>query len=83
MIPTSQDQGVPAPPVRLRLVLALVRILAGRRGRAALTWHAGGFRYELTATRSGGVGVSVDSDPTVRDRDAITDRVRDALVVQP
>jgi hypothetical protein len=61
----TQDAAVTEPTVRLRLVLALLRILAGRRGRAGVTWHGAGFTYLLTVVREDGDDqlVGVDSDP--------------------
>jgi hypothetical protein len=51
---SAQDQGVPEPPVRLRVVLALLRVLAGRRGYAFVIWHGAGFTYRLSVVREPG-----------------------------
>lgn len=59
-----QDLGVPEPPrVRLGVLLALLRILAGVRGHAALRWSGGGFVYVLSVARSSPLPYGVDADP--------------------
>lgn len=58
--PDVHDRDVPEPGVRLRLVLALLRILAGRRGHAAVTWWGAGFAYTLTANRRDPIPLDVD-----------------------
>lgn len=79
----SQDT-IPEPHIRLRLLLALMRILAGRRGHSSAVWAAGGFRYVLTVVRTPDAGpVELDADATVRDVATIRERVRDALTPQP
>jgi hypothetical protein len=62
--PPEQDTVGRGPRVRLRLVLALLRLLGGRRGHASVTWSGQGFVYTLEATRGAPVPLSVDRDPT-------------------
>jgi len=50
----SYQDAVPTPRVRLRLVMALLRLAAGRRGHASVTWHGAGFTYALAAVREDG-----------------------------
>jgi hypothetical protein len=59
------DPDVPEPSVRLRVVLALLRVAAGRRGYAGVVWHGAGFTYRLAVTREPGddLAVDVDVDP--------------------
>lgn len=82
---SHQDQGAPEPRLRLRVLLALMRRLAGARGHSAVAWRGGGFRYELAVTRDprGTDGLSLDVDPAALDLDELVRRVRDALDVQP
>lgn len=59
-----QDPHVIGPPVRLRLLLALLRITAGRRGYAVLSWWGQGFSYTLTARRQPPTAFVLDRDRT-------------------
>lgn len=62
---TVQDSAIREPRVRLRRLLVLARLLAGRRGRSSVVWHGAGFTYELTARRDPGsdpARVEVDAD---------------------
>lgn len=61
---TRQDQGVREPRIRLRRLLALLRILAGRRGHARIRWSGAGFVYQLDIERSEPVELLIDLDPT-------------------
>lgn len=72
------------PHVRLGVLLAWLRILAGRRGTASAQWAGAGFTYQVVVTRgtTGGV-VVIDYDPTVVDREGLAARVREALTTQP
>jgi hypothetical protein len=75
-----QDLEVPGPRVRLRVLLGVLRALAGRRGFADVQWSGGGFAYRLVVVRSGAPGpVELDVDPTALDREALADRIRAAL----
>lgn len=75
----EQDNAVRAPRVRLRVVLALLRLLGGRRGHAAVVWSGQGFVYRLTATRGGPVGLRIDRDPTAHRGDEAQTTLRDHL----
>lgn len=57
------DAGVAVPRVRVAILLAVVRLLAGRRGYATVEWSGQGFRYQLYAYRD------LDPDPLVIDGD--------------
>ena len=59
----QQEPGLPRFRVRLGTVLALMRVLAGRRGHSQVRWWAGGFSYDLRVRRE-------TQTPTVRDFDA-------------
>jgi hypothetical protein len=60
-----QDGGVDQPHIRLGTFLALLRVLAGRRGWATVAWNRSGFTYVVTAQREGGApGAALDIDPT-------------------
>jgi hypothetical protein len=61
--PPHQDPGVPVHRVHLALVLALLRVLAGPRGHAAVTWWAGGFTYTLKVHRRPRAPYVLDYDP--------------------
>ena len=78
----SQDQDVPEPHIRLRLLLQLLRIAAGRRGDADVTWAGAGFTYRLEVTRGeSGPLVVIDHDP---DADpAALNRIREELYSAP
>lgn len=85
-----QDAGVRELSVKLRLVLRILRILAGRRGHAHVAWHGQGFLYELRAVRDPGsqIGVEVDSDDTgdglgAQDNTVLRERLRELLEVHP
>lgn len=82
---SKQDQGAPEPRLRLRLLLALMRALAGARGFSALSWHAGGFRYDLAVTRDplAPDALELDADPWALNRAALEGQVRQALEPQP
>jgi hypothetical protein len=59
-----QDTGVPAGPrIRVRGLLALLRIVAGHEGLAHLTWWGQGFRYDLTVHREGPTLYHLDRAP--------------------
>jgi hypothetical protein len=82
---SAQDQDVPEPTVRLRLALALLRILAGRRGHASVRWHGAGFTYTLHATREPGddTAVEFDWDGAAPGAAEALDELRDRLRTQP
>lgn len=76
----DHPQDEPQPRVRLGTVLALLRILAGRRGHAGVAWHRYGFSYTLEAIREGGAaGVALDVDPGALGLDEARTRLVDAL----
>lgn len=79
------DGDVPEPTVRLRLALALLRVLAGRRGHASVRWHGAGFTYTLHATRQAGddTTVDVDFDPAAPGADEALAELRDRLRAHP
>ena len=77
-----QDDDVWEPRVRLRVMLAFLRIVAGRRGGSAVTWSGQGFTYTLTVSRGvTGTAVSIDADPEA-EPDVLA-RIRDALYPAP
>jgi hypothetical protein len=82
---TTQDAGVTEPRVRLRLVLALLRIIAGRRGHASVSWHGAGFTYVLGAIREPGDDTAVEFDPDPAAPGVIDtmQRLREHLAHQP
>jgi hypothetical protein len=79
----TQDPDVPdGPRIRLRLLLAFLRIAAGRRGDADVTWSGAGFTYRLEVTRGGsGPVVVVDHDPEADPE--VVDRIRETLYPAP
>jgi hypothetical protein len=82
---SNQDPGVPELTVRLRKVLALMRALAGPRGRSAVAWHGQGFSYTLLVVRDpdGPDDLDLDIDPTADHLDVLVEAIRDRLTVQP
>ena len=76
---SRQDQGVNAPRVRLGKLLTLVRILAGHRGHAVVSWAGQGFRYTLAVRRASPVPLELDSDPDAPGAEAVIALLRDAL----
>ena len=78
--PAYQDADVAAPRVRLRIVLALLRVLAGPRGHARVRWWGGGFAYDLRVERRELVDFEVDADPEANRRDDVVERLRAHLV---
>lgn len=75
--PEVQDPAVPpGPRVRLRLVMALLRIAAGRRGRASVQWSGQGFTYGLVALRSTPQPYTLDADPDAVGGGEVADRLR-------
>jgi hypothetical protein len=76
----DDPQDRPQPRIRLGTFLALLRVLAGRRGDATVIWHRDGFSYTLTAAREGGApGVALDVDPEAPGGDVARARLLDAL----
>lgn len=47
----QQDDPLPEFTVNLATFLAVMRILAGRRGHSRVAFWAGGFQYDLHVTR--------------------------------
>ena len=79
---SPHDAEVLEPRAPLRLVLALLRILAGARGHSDLRWHNDGFTYVLTVTRddSDDEDTDVDYDASARHSgEAAERRPRSAL----
>jgi hypothetical protein len=60
--PPHQDAGVRVHRVHLATVLALLRVLAGPRGRASVLWWAGGFSYRLEVRRHPRTPYELDYD---------------------
>jgi hypothetical protein len=82
----THDPNVPpGPRVRLRLLLALLRVLAGRRGWAIITWSGQGFRYELAARRRapGGDPFAILDDTTALGRAEARQRILDEFGQAP
>jgi hypothetical protein len=85
------DAGVREPGVRLAVLLPLLRIAAGRRGYASLTWHGAGFTYTLHTVRDPGanpatadVDEDIDDDGLLEaDPADIVARLRELVEVQP
>jgi hypothetical protein len=77
--PPYQDGDLIPSTVRLREVLALLRVLAGTRGRAVVQWWGGGFAYELRVVRRSRVRYAIDHDEHVEHGDLAAARLRDAL----
>lgn len=61
--PIHQDNDTRASRVRALVLLSLVRLLAGRRGHARVSWWGQGFRYTLSADRVPPEAPTVDADP--------------------
>lgn len=77
-----QDPNVPpGPRIRLRLLLALLRIVAGPRGQSCVTWSGQGFVYQLEVRRRGPLPFALDDDPTAVDGPAVRAAVMDALLL--
>jgi hypothetical protein len=76
---SKQDAEVHDFRVRLGRVLALVRILAGRRGHARVTWWGLGFGYTLTVTRTPSAVFEIDDDPDAIGGTEVRALLRDAL----
>lgn len=76
-----QDLEVPGPRVRLRVLLGVLRALAGRRGYASVRWFGGGFEYTLEVSRHRlePGPLALDVDPAALARDELADRIRAAL----
>lgn len=77
--PEIDDPEVPQPRVRLRVVLALLRILAGSRGHSRVRWSGQGFVYTLAVRRDDPEPITFDSDPTAPGRSAAIEMLRDHL----
>jgi hypothetical protein len=78
LVDSPQDE--PQPRARLGTVLALMRVLAGRRGDAAVTWQGQGFSYHLSVVRGAGApAVDLELDPTAPGADEARVRIVDAL----
>lgn len=75
----QDDGGLPRFRVRLSTVLALMRVLAGPRGRSRVRWWAGGFSYELVVVRQADPGWLVEWDPTGAHVDDARDELRGRL----
>lgn len=75
----AQDpQDEPQPRARIGTVLALLRVLAGRRGHASLVWHRYGFTHAITVVREDGApGIDFDPDPSALGLDEARQRLRD------
>lgn len=81
----TQDPAVPEPSVRLRIVLALLRVAAGRSGVASVAWHGAGFTYHLAVSREPGDDqvVNVDQDPDALGGADAVQLLREHLRAQP
>lgn len=76
----THDQGVPpGPRIRVRVLIALLRVAAGRRGHAHIRWWGQGFRYDVTVERRTPVAYQLDADPDALGlaevRTALDDRI--------
>lgn len=82
---SRQDHGVPEPRVRVRVLLGLMRALAGVRGESVVAWRGQGFAYVLTVTRvlPGPDVLDMDVDPNVTHLDELVEQVRAALTPDP
>ena len=78
---SPHDLEVLDTPTPLRLLLALLRIAAGARGHAGVTWHAAGFTYQLTAVREPGedLDYEIDDDPSARHLPELLDKLAAAI----
>lgn len=64
LLVNPQDPDVAQPHVRLGTFLALLRVLAGRRGVAGIVWNRHGFTYSVIVEREISTpGVALDTDP--------------------
>lgn len=75
----QDDGGLPRFRVRLGTVLALLRVLAGRRGTSRARWWAGGFEYDLHVTRREQRPRFFDFDPSAIGHDQARDELLDHL----
>lgn len=77
---TRFPQDEPQPRVRLGTFLALLRILAGRRGQAGAVWNRDGYTYSVLCVREDAPGQLVlDGDDDAPGGDVARARLRDAL----
>ena len=77
---TLEPQDGRQPRIRLGSFLALLRVLAGRRGRATVAWHRDGFSYVLAVVREGGApGAALDVDPDAPGVDVARARLLEVL----
>lgn len=74
-----QDQDVHHPSVRLRAVLALLRVVAGRRGWAHVRWSGAGFTYRISVVRQPPRDYALDADPDALNGDRAADELRGHL----
>lgn len=78
--PELDDPDVPMPAVRPRVVLALLRVLAGPRGWSAVSWSGAGFGYTLRAERRPPGPLHIEWDANGPGVDEARHRLRDALL---
>jgi hypothetical protein len=76
---SNQDDDVTEPQMRLGVFLSLLRILAGRRGRASVKWFGAGFTYYVLVVREDAVPLVLDDDPTAEHRTEVRQRIIDAV----
>jgi hypothetical protein len=90
-VSVQQDAGVRHLRAHLSTVLDVLRVLAGRRGWAQVTWHGQGFTYTLFTVRdpyADPAAIHVADDPDVtglgaQDHTPLRDRLAELLEVQP
>jgi hypothetical protein len=74
--PVVHDPAVPpGPRVRLRLVLALLRIASGRRGWASVRWSGQGFVYTVKVMRALPKAYTLDADPDAIGLNEVAERL--------
>jgi hypothetical protein len=74
-----QDNALPEFRVRLGVFLALLRVIAGYRGRSRVRWWAGGFEYDIRVRRRKHRPLLLDFDASGIGHEEALERIREHL----